>query len=119
MQKGKIIPERDLSRIFIGYRPDRVYDLCVNKIAVFIKANQRVAGLTQEEFALSSWLGLRFARELEQGKETVRMDKETACHCIAISILVLNLRKVQCAILAFFCSSLALLFSMRKSVFVQ
>ncbi len=33
------------------------------------------AGLTQEEFALRSGLGLRFVRELEQGKETVRMDK--------------------------------------------
>ncbi len=27
------------------------------------------------EFALRSGLGLRFVRELEQGKETVRMDK--------------------------------------------
>ena len=33
------------------------------------------AGLTQEEFAIRSGLGLRFVRELEQGKETVRMDK--------------------------------------------
>ena len=32
-------------------------------------------GLTQEEFALRSGLGLRFVRELEQGKETVRLDK--------------------------------------------
>ena len=32
-------------------------------------------GLTQEEFAIRSGLGLRFVRELEQGKETVRMDK--------------------------------------------
>jgi len=31
--------------------------------------------LTQEEFAIRSGLGLRFVRELEQGKETVRMDK--------------------------------------------
>ena len=33
------------------------------------------AGLTQEEFAVRSGLGLRFVRELEQGKETVRLDK--------------------------------------------
>ncbi len=32
-------------------------------------------GLTQEEFALRSGLGLRFVRDLEQGKETVRLDK--------------------------------------------
>ena len=47
----------------------------MNKIAAFIKENRRAAGLTQEEFALRSGLGLRFIRELEQGKETVRMDK--------------------------------------------
>ena len=33
------------------------------------------AGLTQAEFAMRSGLGLRFVRELEQGKTTVRMDK--------------------------------------------
>lgn len=47
----------------------------MNKIAKFIKENRRAAGLTQEEFAIRSGLGLRFVRELEQGKETVRMDK--------------------------------------------
>lgn len=31
--------------------------------------------MTQEDFAMRSGLGLRFVRELEQGKETVRMDK--------------------------------------------
>ena len=47
----------------------------MNKIAEFIKTNRKEAGLTQEEFAIRSGLGLRFVRELEQGKETVRMDK--------------------------------------------
>ena len=47
----------------------------MNKIAEFIKENRRAVGLTQEEFAIRSDLGLRFIRELEQGKETVRMDK--------------------------------------------
>lgn len=31
--------------------------------------------MTQKEFSIRSSLGLRFIRELEQGKETVRMDK--------------------------------------------
>jgi transcriptional regulator with XRE-family HTH domain len=31
--------------------------------------------MTQEEFAIRSGLGLSFVRDLEQGKETVRMDK--------------------------------------------
>ena len=47
----------------------------MNKIAEYIKTSRRAAGLTQEEFAALSGLGLRFVRELEQGKETVRMDK--------------------------------------------
>ena len=40
-----------------------------------MKKQRKQLGLTQEEFALRSGLGLRFVRELEQGKETVRMDK--------------------------------------------
>ena len=46
----------------------------MNKIAEFIKQKRKEAGLTQEDFAIRSGLGLRFVRELEQGKETVRMD---------------------------------------------
>ena len=47
----------------------------MNTIAEFIKQKRKEIGLTQEEFAIRSGLGLRFVRELEQGKETVRMDK--------------------------------------------
>ena len=47
----------------------------MNTIAEFIKKERKKAGLTQKEFAFRSGLGLRFVRELEQGKETVRMDK--------------------------------------------
>jgi y4mF family transcriptional regulator len=47
----------------------------MNKIGSYIKEKRREAGLTQEEFAMRSGLGIRFVRELEQGKETVRMDK--------------------------------------------
>ena len=47
----------------------------MNRIAEFIKTSRKSAGLTQEDFAVRSGLGLRFVRELEQGKENVRMDK--------------------------------------------
>ena len=47
----------------------------MNKIAKFVKDNRKAAGLTQEGFAMRSGLGLRFVRDLEQGKETVRMYK--------------------------------------------
>jgi y4mF family transcriptional regulator len=46
-----------------------------NRIGSFIRENRRAAGLTQAEFALRSGLGLRFVRDLEQGKPTVQMDK--------------------------------------------
>ena len=55
--------------------PDRVYNSIMNTIAEFIKQKRKEAGLTQVDFAIRSGLGLRFVRELEQGKETVRMDK--------------------------------------------
>ena len=47
----------------------------MNPIAKFIKTKRREAGLTQEEFAVRSGLGLRFVRDLEQGKPSVQMDK--------------------------------------------
>ena len=47
----------------------------MNPIAEFVKKSRKEAGLTQEEFAMRSGLGLRFVRDLEQGKTTVRMDK--------------------------------------------
>ena len=55
--------------------PDRVYNHDMNIIGKYIKEERKKAGLTQEEFAVRSGLGLRFVRELEQGKETVRLDK--------------------------------------------
>lgn len=50
-----------------------MYDM--SRIGDYIKEERKKANLTQEEFAMRSGLGLRFVRELEQGKETVRMDK--------------------------------------------
>ena len=47
----------------------------MNRIGNYIQEERKKAGLTQEEFALRAGLGLRFVRELEQGKETVRLDK--------------------------------------------
>ena len=47
----------------------------MSTIGDYIKKERKKAGLTQEDFAIRSGLGLRFVRELEQGKETVRLDK--------------------------------------------
>ena len=64
-----------ISEKIIDFIPERVYNVIMNTIAQFIKQKRKEMGLTQEEFAIRSGLGLRFVRELEQGKETVRMDK--------------------------------------------
>ena len=47
----------------------------MNEIAKYVKENRRKLGLTQQEFAMRSGLGLRFVHELESGKTTVRLDK--------------------------------------------
>ena len=41
----------------------------------FIKEKRNAANLTQPELAEKAGVGLRFVRELEQGKETLRLDK--------------------------------------------
>jgi y4mF family transcriptional regulator len=40
-----------------------------------IMAMRKAAGLTQAQLAKRAGVGLRFIRELEQGKPTVRLDK--------------------------------------------
>ncbi|HAH61397.1 MAG TPA: transcriptional regulator [Treponema sp.] len=47
----------------------------MESIALFVRRKRKEAGLTQEDFAVRSGLGLRFVRELEEGKNTVRLDK--------------------------------------------
>lgn len=44
-------------------------------IAEFVKDMRKKHGLTQVDLADKSGVGLRFVRELEQGKQTLRMDK--------------------------------------------
>lgn len=44
-------------------------------IAEFVKQRRRRAGLTQVELAARAGVGLRFVRDLEQGKPTIRRDK--------------------------------------------
>lgn len=40
-----------------------------------VKALRKEYHLTQEDLSYKSGVGLRFIRELEQGKQTLRMDK--------------------------------------------
>jgi y4mF family transcriptional regulator len=45
------------------------------KLATTVKELRKEAGLTQEDLAMKSGVGLNFVRNLEQGKRTLRMDK--------------------------------------------
>ena len=45
------------------------------KLNEFIKEKRRLVSLTQPDLAEKAGVGLRFVREMEQGKETLRMDK--------------------------------------------
>ena len=41
----------------------------------YVKVKRKLLGLSREELAQKAGVGLRFLRELEQGKETLKMDK--------------------------------------------
>ena len=47
----------------------------LNDISIFVKQKRKQNKLTQPELALKAGVGLRFVRDLEQGKNTLRMDK--------------------------------------------
>ena len=47
----------------------------MNILSTTVKMLRKQYNLTQEERSLKSGVGLRFVRDLEQGKETLRLDK--------------------------------------------
>lgn len=44
-------------------------------LSATVKMLRKQYNLTQEDLSLKSGVGLRFVRDLEQGKETLRLDK--------------------------------------------
>jgi y4mF family transcriptional regulator len=46
-----------------------------NPLIQFIKARRRTLGLTQKDLADRAGVGLRFIRDMEQGKTSLRLDK--------------------------------------------
>ena len=51
------------------------YNDTMNILSATVKALRKEYGLTQEDLSMKSGVGLRFVRELEQGKPTLRLDK--------------------------------------------
>ncbi len=46
-----------------------------NSLVKFVKNRRKQLGLTQVDLADRAGVGLRFVRDLEQGKQTLRLDK--------------------------------------------
>ena len=46
-----------------------------NKLPAFVKTMRNQLNLTQSDLAEKAGVGLRFVREMEQGKMTLRIDK--------------------------------------------
>ncbi len=47
----------------------------MGELAAFVKRKRKQANLTQVDLAQRAGVGLRFIRELEGGKKTLRLDK--------------------------------------------
>jgi y4mF family transcriptional regulator len=56
-------------------RTRKEIEMSVNRIARFVRERRKDLGYSQEEFAKRAGVGLRFLKELELGKESVRLDK--------------------------------------------
>lgn len=47
----------------------------MDNLSATVKKLRKQYGMTQEELSLKSGVGLRFVRDLEQGKASLRLDK--------------------------------------------
>ncbi|WP_211226599.1 helix-turn-helix transcriptional regulator [Pedobacter glucosidilyticus] len=47
----------------------------MNRLSQFVKHKRKEFGLTQEDLSYKAGVGLRFIRDLEQGKTSLQMDK--------------------------------------------
>ncbi|NTU52361.1 MAG: helix-turn-helix transcriptional regulator [Chlorobiaceae bacterium] len=47
----------------------------MNTLSEFVRNRRKSLGMTQPELAEKAGTGLRFVRDLEQGKKTLRLDK--------------------------------------------
>lgn len=47
----------------------------MNRVSLFVKYQRKKLALTQEELSAKAGVGIRFIRDLEQGKETLQLNK--------------------------------------------
>jgi len=60
------------------YLPPFGYTAMPTLLATFIKQRRKLLHLSQPDLAAKAGVGLRFVRELEQGKPTLQLDKVNA-----------------------------------------
>ena len=61
--------------MFALYLYPKGYNMDAKSISEYVKQMRKEHNLTQIELSEKSGVGLRFVRELERGKETLRLDK--------------------------------------------
>ena len=64
-----------VSESIIIFVPEKVLNMENLPLNEYVKSKRKALGFSREEFARKAGVGLRFLRELEQGKETLKMDK--------------------------------------------
>lgn len=63
-----------VSKLFVSLQSKKKR-VIMETIGEFVKHKRKQYALTQEDLSLKAGVGLRFLRELESGKKTLRMDK--------------------------------------------
>lgn len=66
--------ESDWKRLWPTLHP-KGYKMSATSLGQFVASRRKSLKLTQQELAAKAGVGLRFIRELEGGKPTLRMDK--------------------------------------------
>jgi y4mF family transcriptional regulator len=61
--------------VYLQYKWYKMKEKNLNDISKYVKKRRKQSGITQPEMAMKAGVGLRFVRDLEQGKNTMRMDK--------------------------------------------
>lgn len=56
-------------------RTNRELEDSIHQIAIFVRKKRRALSYTQEELSQRAGVGLRFLKELETGKTSLRLDK--------------------------------------------
>ncbi len=62
-------------KIIIIFVPEKVLNMDNLPLSEYVRTKRKALGISREELAQKAGVGLRFLRELEQGKETLKMDK--------------------------------------------